>query len=64
MRSKALADFLLNEAGVAGLDGGSFGKHGEGYIRFSYANSFEKLMEAVQRIHSVAARWESAALAR
>jgi aspartate/methionine/tyrosine aminotransferase len=63
MSSKELADFLLCEAGVAGLDGGCFGKYGEGYIRFSYANSLEKLMEAVQRIQKVADRWTALAQA-
>jgi aspartate aminotransferase len=48
--SKVLADRLLNEAGVACLSGASFGRKGEGRIRFSYANSLENLMEAVQRI--------------
>ena len=48
--SKELADFLLNEAGVACLNGGAFGEYGEGYIRFSYANSLENLMEAVRRM--------------
>jgi aspartate/methionine/tyrosine aminotransferase len=48
--SKELADFLLEEAGVACLNGGAFGDYGEGYIRFSYANSLENLMEAVRRI--------------
>jgi aspartate/methionine/tyrosine aminotransferase len=57
MGSKELADYLLYEAGVAGLDGGCFGQYGEGYIRFSYANSYENLMEAVARLHS-AAHWE------
>ena len=61
MSSKELADFLLYETGVAGLDGGCFGEYGEGYIRFSYANSYEKLMEAVARIEKVASRWEAAA---
>jgi aspartate/methionine/tyrosine aminotransferase len=64
MGSKELADFLLDEAGVAGLDGGCFGEYGAGYIRFSYANSYDKLMEAVARIQSVAARWEPAAAIR
>ncbi|HTS60933.1 MAG TPA: pyridoxal phosphate-dependent aminotransferase [Candidatus Acidoferrales bacterium] len=64
MRSKELADFLLYETGVAGLDGGCFGEHGEGYIRFSYANSYENLMEAVARIQKVASRWEAAVAAR
>ena len=63
MTSKAMADFLLYEAGVASLDGGCFGKYGEGYIRFSYANSYEKLMEAVARIQKVSTHWESAVVA-
>jgi aspartate/methionine/tyrosine aminotransferase len=48
--SRELADRLLTEAGVACLSGDSFGAFGEGYIRFSYANSYENLMEAVERI--------------
>ena len=48
--SKELADRLLYEAGVACLDGGAFGEFGRGYIRFSYANSLENLMAAVDRI--------------
>jgi aspartate/methionine/tyrosine aminotransferase len=50
--SKEIADALLNEAGVACLDGGSFGEFGRGYIRFSYANSFENLMCAAERIRA------------
>ena len=48
--SKELADALLLEAGVACLNGGSFGEFGDGYIRFSYANSYQNLMDAVERI--------------
>ncbi len=48
--SAVLAERLLNEAGVACLDGAAFGKFGEGYLRFSYANSLENLLEAVERI--------------
>jgi aspartate aminotransferase len=48
--SEALADALLEKAGVACLSGKSFGAYGEGYLRFSIANSYEKLMEAVERI--------------
>jgi len=51
-KSKALAHALLDEAGVACLSGTAFGSFGEGYLRFSYANSFENLMEAARRIHS------------
>ncbi|MBI1896598.1 MAG: pyridoxal phosphate-dependent aminotransferase [Acidobacteria bacterium] len=50
LSAKALADALLEEAGVACLSGTSFGEYGEGYLRFSYANSLENLTEAVRRI--------------
>jgi len=49
-RSDELADRLLEEAGVACLSGTAFGAYGEGYLRFSYANSYENLMEALERI--------------
>ena len=61
LSSKAMEDLLMNEAGVACLSGGAFGEYGEGYIRFSYANSYENLMEAVRRIQKVSARWEASA---
>jgi aspartate/methionine/tyrosine aminotransferase len=50
--SKELADALLNDAGVACLNGAAFGEFGEGYLRFSIANSFENLMDAVERIRA------------
>lgn len=53
-RSKELADALLNEAGVACLSGTAFGEYGEGYLRFSMANSLDNLMEAVRRIRDYA----------
>ena len=49
-RSKELADQLLERAGVACLSGASFGEHGEGYLRFSMANSLKNLMAAAERI--------------
>jgi aspartate/methionine/tyrosine aminotransferase len=49
-KSKELADALLQQAGVACLSGTAFGAYGDGYLRFSIANSYEKLMEAVERI--------------
>ena len=58
--AKELADLLLEEAGVACLEGGAFGKYGQDSIRFSYANSLENLMEAVERIKKVSVRWETA----
>ncbi|MGI8991482.1 MAG: pyridoxal phosphate-dependent aminotransferase [Bryobacteraceae bacterium] len=57
IHSKALADYLLYEAGVSCLNGGAFGEFGNGYIRFSYANSLENLMEAVKRIENVSSYW-------
>src|SRR5215472_10341376 len=48
--SKKLAEALLNEAGVACLSGTAFGAFGEGYLRFSIANSMENLDEALKRI--------------
>jgi aspartate aminotransferase len=55
--AKELANLLLNEAGVASLWGTAFGKYGDGYLRFSYANSLENIMEAVRRIKAVSTRW-------
>lgn len=57
MGSKALADYLLEEAGVSCLDGAAFGAYGDGYIRFSYANSLDNLMEAARRIKIASAKW-------
>jgi aspartate aminotransferase len=57
MPSKELADLLLNEAGVACLNGGAFGAHGEGYLRFSYANSLANIQEALSRIQKASDRW-------
>jgi aspartate/methionine/tyrosine aminotransferase len=62
--SKELADLLLNDYGVACLTGGAFGEYGEGYLRFSYANSLENLEEAVSRIKKAAERWAPAAAIR
>jgi len=48
--SKKLADALLEEAGVAALSGTAFGAFGEGYLRFSVANSIENIEMALDRI--------------
>ena len=48
--SRKLAEAMLNEAGVACLSGTAFGAFGEGYLRFSIANSMENLDEALNRI--------------
>jgi len=48
--SKKLADAILEEAGVAALSGTAFGDFGEGYLRFSVANSIENIEKALDRI--------------
>ncbi|MFM2133252.1 MAG: hypothetical protein RL156_533 [Bacteroidota bacterium] len=55
MTSQECADFLLYEAGVACLSGTAFGAVGEGFIRFSYANSVENIEEALRRIRTAMA---------
>jgi aspartate aminotransferase len=49
-KSKPLADALLEQAGVAALSGTAFGDFGEGYLRFSVANSLENLRQALDRL--------------
>ena len=56
LSSKALADRLLDEAGVAVLAGTAFGAYGEGYIRISYANSIPNLEKALDRIGALAGK--------
>ena len=46
-------DLFLDKAGVATIAGTSFGAHGEGYVRFSYANSKENILRAIERIRAV-----------
>jgi aspartate aminotransferase len=48
--SKKLADALLDEAGVAALSGTAFGSYGEGYLRFSIANSMDNISKALDRV--------------
>lgn len=48
--SNWLAEYLLEEAGVAVLPGTSFGKYGEGYLRLCFANSTENIQRALQQI--------------
>lgn len=53
---EALADYLLQEAGVALLAGTAFGKFGNGYLRISYANSLENIEKALERIQTAVAK--------
>ncbi len=54
--TKAFADHLLNEGGVAALSGTAFGQYGEGYMRFSYANSVPNINKALSRIADTVAK--------
>jgi len=49
-QAKPLASALLENAGVATIGGPDFGIHGEGYVRVSYANSLDNLLQAIERI--------------
>ncbi|HEX3492219.1 MAG TPA: pyridoxal phosphate-dependent aminotransferase [Streptosporangiaceae bacterium] len=52
LTSGELAERLLNEAGVAALAGTAFGRYGEGFLRFSYANSVENIQAALDAIRA------------
>ncbi len=51
--SNELANLLLDKAGVALLPGSSFGEHGEGYLRLSYATSLQNIELGLEKIQSV-----------
>jgi aspartate aminotransferase len=54
LSSREMEHLLLEELKIATVAGTSFGEYGEGYIRFSYANSEENINEALNRIHEYA----------
>jgi aspartate/methionine/tyrosine aminotransferase len=58
MSSEDFAQFLLKEARVIAVPGSGFGKYGEGYLRLSYATSYGKLEEAMDRIEKAVKRLE------
>lgn len=51
--SKEMENLLLDKAGVAALSGSGFGVHGDGYVRFSYANSIPNIKKALERIREM-----------
>ncbi len=55
LSSKEAETTLLNKYGVAALAGTSFGAFGEGYLRFSYANSQQNIRKALERVARFAA---------
>lgn len=52
-KSEDVWKFFLEKAGVAATPGTAFGKYGEGYLRFSYANSLENIEKALDQIEEV-----------
>jgi aspartate/methionine/tyrosine aminotransferase len=58
--SKRLADFLLDEGGVACLAGTSFGGGGRGFLRFSYANNQANIREGMRRVRAALERYRPA----
>jgi aminotransferase len=52
MKSEKFADFLMKNAKVVVVPGSEFGSHGEGFVRMSYATSYDKIEEAMDRIEA------------
>jgi aspartate/methionine/tyrosine aminotransferase len=51
-----VADYLLQEAGVAVLPGTAFGRNGEGYLRLTYANSLANIQQALESMSAALAK--------
>jgi aspartate aminotransferase len=51
--SNYIAEYILDQVGVALLPGTSFGQYGEGYLRLCFANSMENILDALERMQSV-----------
>lgn len=56
LTSRQMQDLLLDKEGIATIAGTSFGKGGEGYIRFSYANSLDQINQAMDRMNMALSR--------
>lgn len=56
MKSGKFADFLMKKAKVIVVPGTEFGRYGEGFVRMSYATSYEKIEEAMDRIETALRR--------
>jgi aspartate/methionine/tyrosine aminotransferase len=50
MNGNEFADKCLNQAGVAIIPGISFGKSAKDFVRFSFANSYENIEKALEKI--------------
>ena len=53
LNAKEAQDLFLERAGVATIAGTSFGANGEGFVRFSYANSADNILKAIERIRAI-----------
>ena len=56
MSSADMANYLLEEAKIATVPGSAFGSQGEGYVRFSYACSYERIVEGMERMRKALAK--------
>lgn len=56
LSSAQLADYLLEEAMIALVPGDVFGASGEGYLRMSFANSYENIAEGLERMEAAVAK--------
>lgn len=54
--SEEIANYLLEEAKIAAVPGSAFGPQGEGYIRLSYACSYERIVEGMERLKAAVAK--------
>jgi aspartate/methionine/tyrosine aminotransferase len=57
--SEHLTEFLLKEGKVVTVPGSAFGEYGEGYLRFSYATAYDKIVEAMDRIEHAVKKFKS-----
>jgi aminotransferase len=57
--SAEIANYFLEEAKVATVAGSAFGPLGEGYIRISYACSYERIVEGLERIKKAVAKLQA-----
>ncbi len=51
--SESFADLILDKAGVVCTPGASFGRHGEGYVRFALTQPVERISQALERMQNV-----------
>ncbi|MDD3229466.1 MAG: pyridoxal phosphate-dependent aminotransferase [Oscillospiraceae bacterium] len=60
LSASEMANYLLEEAKIATVPGSAFGPQGEGYIRISYACSYERIVEGIERLKQAIYKLKSA----